>query len=161
MGGVGICAGVALRTTNCRQRSKENRHAGNIQVACRGVQVWDCQRNGYRRVLPILVVAYADTPARRGWLLSCGATCRSGCDKCGIRSTRTLPNGEKLSFSAFLGYEALTNGMVYDEADRVCTSLHRYLGKLFTFKGACMGLVQGPCAHMWCLLQCCSSCNVA
>ena len=87
----------------------------------KGVEVWDSHRKQHRTVLPILVVAYADTPARRGWALTCGHTSRSGCDKCGLRSTRVLPNGDPISFSAFLGYDALTNGMVYDRETQVRT----------------------------------------
>lgn len=83
------------------------------------IKVWDCYRNRYRQVAPVLAYAYADTPARRGWALTSGHTSRSGCDKCGLRSTRVLPNGDTITSSAFCGYTAPATALVYDEDEQV------------------------------------------
>ena len=72
------------------------------------VTVYDSYRDVQRRVFPILVFAYADTPARRGWLLTCGASGRSGCDKCGTRGVRVLWDGTPLSTTRFLGFKGPT-----------------------------------------------------
>ena len=64
----------------------------------------DSHRNVDREVYPVLVFAFADTPARRGWALTCGHSGRSGCDKCGIRGVKILPSGQELSSVSFLGY---------------------------------------------------------
>jgi len=93
--------------------------AGNVMLRGEPIEVWDPHRQRHRRVVPLLVAAFADTPARRAWALTTGHTCRSGCDKCGLRSTRLLPDGTGINFSAFLGYAALTNALVYDETTKV------------------------------------------
>ena len=83
------------------------------------IKVFDSFRRVWRWVYPVLVFAYADTPARRAWALTCGHTGRSGCDKCGIRGVRVLPSGEIVSFTVFVGYAGPTAAMVYDEAKHV------------------------------------------
>lgn len=83
------------------------------------IKVFDSYRRCHREVFPIFVLAFADTPARRGWLLSTGHTSRSGCDKCGIRSVRKLPGGGTLDFNGFAGYTAAVPAKVYDSDDEV------------------------------------------
>lgn len=92
-----------------------------MKVIGETVRAWDAYRNRYRQVAPVLTYAYADTPARRGWALTTGHTSRSGCDKCGLRSTRVLPTGETVNFSAFCGYTAPATALVYDEDREVLT----------------------------------------
>lgn len=83
-------------------------NAGEVTVTGEPITVFDAHRRVYRKVYPVLVFAYADTPARRGWLLTCGASGRSGCDKCGIRGVRTLSDGTALTATRFLGYLEIT-----------------------------------------------------
>lgn len=90
-----------------------------MKVVGKTVKVWDAYRNQYRQVAPVLAAAYADTPARRGWALATGHTGRSGCDKCGLRSTRLLPSGDTVGFGAFCGYSAPATALVYDEDKQV------------------------------------------
>lgn len=83
-----------------------------VEGSC--IKVWDSHRNVYRFVKPVVVVAYADTPARRGWALTCGHTSRSGCDKCGLRSTRTMFDGTETPTNVFTGYIANAKALVFD-----------------------------------------------
>lgn len=94
--------------------------AGRATSVGQTITVWDSHRGQHRRVSPVLAFAYADTPARRGWALTTGHTSRSGCDKCGLRSTRVLHNGDIVPFSAFTGYTAPAAAVAYDEDKAVC-----------------------------------------
>ena len=85
-----------------------------ILTATRAILVWDSHRQTTRRVLPLLVLAFADTPARRAWALTCGHTGRSGCDKCGVRSVRQGPHGEVYSSACFGGYAWHAPTLTYD-----------------------------------------------
>lgn len=93
---------------------------GNITVSGEPIKVWDSYRRQYREVFPILVFAFADTPARRGWALTTGHTGFRGCDKCGIRGVRTLSSGVKLNFTAFCGYCEKVPVLARDALNKVC-----------------------------------------
>jgi hypothetical protein len=68
------------------------------------LHVWDSFRQRRRKIVPILTLAFADTPARRAWNLTCGHCGRSGCDKCGIRGTRVVDeDGNGFGPTRFLG----------------------------------------------------------
>lgn len=86
---------------------------GNIRITGAPIKVWDSHRKKWRSVFPVLVFAYADTPARRGWALTTGHTGRSGCDKCGIRGIRILPGGIQLNWTAFAGFHHPCPAMVF------------------------------------------------
>lgn len=77
---------------------------GSIVVRGNPIRVYDSYRKRFRDVFPVFACAFADTPARRGWLLTTGHTSQSGCDRCGLRSVRTLPCGTPLDFNGFTGY---------------------------------------------------------
>jgi hypothetical protein len=81
------------------------RCAGTI-VAPDPVVVWDAHRQKHRKVTPVLTLAHADTPARAKWALTCGHASRTGCDKCGLRSCRTLADGTPVSYAVYRGYIA-------------------------------------------------------
>lgn len=65
------------------------------------------------------MLVFFDTPARRIVFLSTGHTSRSGCDKCGLRSVRTLACGTPLGFNGFAGYTAPSLARVYDRTSQV------------------------------------------
>ena len=83
------------------------------------ITVYDIYVGEYKEVHPRLVYAVADTPARRGWALTTGHTSLSGCDKCGLRSTRELPSGDLVQFSAFAGYRDPAPALKWNLASRV------------------------------------------
>lgn len=66
--------------------------------------VWDSHKNKHRKVYPILVFAFADTPARRSWALTTGHTGFRGCDKCGLIGFRQVTEEVTLKWTAFAGY---------------------------------------------------------
>ena len=96
----GICLPAAVDLTASNGPST----AGNFVVRGAPITVWDSHRQVERKVFPILVFAFADTPARRTWALTTGHSGNSGCDKCFIRGVRELPDGTPLGWSAFCGY---------------------------------------------------------
>lgn len=93
---------------------------GGFRVTGCPIEVFDCHRRRNRYVYPIFVFAFADTPARRGWLLTTGHTSKSGCDRCGLVSTRTLPCGTQIGFNGFTGYTAPTRARYWDDNLGVC-----------------------------------------
>lgn len=88
---------------------------GRVFVEGDAIEFFDIHRQKTRKVFPIFVFAFADTPARRGWLLTTGHNSKSGCDKCGLRSTKTLPNGAPIGFPGFTAYTAPAEAQYFDE----------------------------------------------
>lgn len=128
-----------MSLASCHWLQDPNAIAGKVTVTGKPVKVWDSYRDMYRYVHPVLVFAYADTPARRSWLLGCGHTGRSGCDKCGIRGVRELTSGVPLGNTCFLGYSGSTLALVYDAdknvrftGDLVVTVYARAIIRFFT-----------------------------
>lgn len=97
--------------------------AGNVTVTGDAFTIWDSFRQRERRVHPVLMFAFADTPARRCWALTCGHSGRSGCDKCGIRGTKDPSAGEDDSNpTVFAGYSRDTPALLWIEALQVLSS---------------------------------------
>lgn len=84
------------------------------------ISVWDSHAGKSKQVYPVLVYAFGDTPARRGWLLGTSHVSRSGCDRCGVRSVRELPSGIPTMSSAFAGYKDPAPALKWNLASRVC-----------------------------------------
>lgn len=95
--------------------------SGKTQIRGNPIMVWDSFRKRWRKVFPVLVFAYADTPARRGWAMTTGHTGKSGCDKCGIRGVRKLPGGIVLTWTAFAGYFGKCPALLFGAKSKVCT----------------------------------------
>jgi hypothetical protein len=91
------------------------RFAGTI-VAPDPVVVWDAHRKKLRKVTPVLTLAHADTPARAKWALTCGHASRTGCDKCGLRSCRTLADGTPVNYAVYRGYIAPAPACTLEES---------------------------------------------
>ena len=86
-------------------------HGGNNNIT-----VQDRSQPGetqFRKVVPLLVMAFADTPARATWALTCGHSGRSGCDKCSMPSTRTLADGTIIHYNIYRAYIAAVLAYVY------------------------------------------------
>ena len=92
---------------------------GNIHVRGDPIEVYDSYRKKLRKVFPVFVFAFADTPARRSWNLTIGATGFSGCDKCGIRGTRSLPDDVEIGWTAFIGYKRPCEAVVLNADKKV------------------------------------------
>lgn len=117
---------------------------GNIRVKGTPIRVWDSHRNSWRYVYPILVFAFADTPARRRWALTTGHTGKSGCDKCGIRGFRLLPSGIELNWTAFMGYSSPCPVLLFDAESKVCSpGLSWVVVMLLWFSYLCVP-IRGP-----------------
>ena len=78
-----------------------------VLTAKKCITVWDSHHKAYRFVLPVLLLAFADTPQRRAWALKCGHSGRTGCDKCGLRATRHGADGMEYASNCFRGYAEL------------------------------------------------------
>ena len=65
-------------------------------------------------MLPVLLLAFADTPQRRAWALTCGHSGRTGCDKCGLRASRFGADGFAYNNNCFRGYADLAQTMTFD-----------------------------------------------
>lgn len=74
--------------------------------------MFDSYHNKVRKVVPILALCYADTPARSKLALTPGHSGRTPCDKCGIRSVRRLSTGQVLTHNAELGYDPPTHALM-------------------------------------------------
>ena len=86
-------------------------HAGNNNIT---VQVHsESGEIHFRKVVPLLVMAFADTPARATWALTCGHSGRSGCDKCFMPSTRMLADGTQIHFNIYRAYVDAVLAYVY------------------------------------------------
>lgn len=96
--GISLLVAIDLVASHCPSTT------WNFVVRGAPITVWDSHRQVERKVFPILVFAFADTPARRSWALTTGHSGNSGCDKCFIRGVRELPDGTPLRWSAFCGY---------------------------------------------------------
>lgn len=92
---------------------------GETLVRGAPIRVWDSHRKKYRLVFPVLVFAFADTPARRSWALTIGHTGFRGCDKCSIKGIRKLPDGTTLGWTAFCGYYRECHAAVLEEGAKV------------------------------------------
>lgn len=79
------------------------------------MRVYDVYRKRYRSVVPVFALAFADTPFRAAWALTCGHSGRSGCDKCALRSTRGATDGEQYTHNVFGGYTDLAPTLNFDE----------------------------------------------
>lgn len=89
--------------------------AGNRTFSGKPIRVWDSHKKKWRQVYPIFLFAFADTPARRMWALTTGHTGNRGCDKCGLRGLRLLPDGFKLGWSAWAGFCSPCEAMILNK----------------------------------------------
>ena len=82
------------------------------------MEVFDPCLQKVRKVVPVLAIAYADTPARAKLALTPGHSGRTPCDKCGVRSVRTLSDGHVIKFNALRGYIASTHALIFHAKER-------------------------------------------
>jgi hypothetical protein len=97
------CSCTAV-STRCLQRAPPPRSLSKCGTRGAVRIVWCCQCSSW----PLLT--------RRAWALTCGHSGRTGCDKCGLRSTRRVPDGTEYSSNCFGGYSARAPTVTFDTA---------------------------------------------